>query len=540
MALKHITPRWSRRTFLKGAGFGVLATSGLTVLQPLRMQSWAAGERTRFISTWNAPDILDPHVKYDVGAAAFNLNLYDNLLRYQGNPPDIVPWLAETHEVADGGRKWTFHLRRDAKFHDGSALTAEAVSFNFARLLTLGKAPSAVFKRMGLAPEKIRVLDSHTIEFQLAQPFGPFRMAIPIVSIVNPALIQAHQQHGDWAEPWLAQNEAGSGAYRLVKFDQATGFLMERFPAFWGGWRAKHIDEVEVRVIREQSSRTLALMKGDVHMIETLLGADQLEKLEKHPRIKVTPYESMRFFVIRMHNQRPPFTDLNVRKAFSHAFNYKSFIEDLMKGRVVRNPVPIPRPLWGYPQDLPGYEYDLDKAKAYLAKATVKINRPIEVHVQAPLEPTVQAALLLQSDLAKLGIELKIVKSMFPTIVASTKTVDSTPDMWIHWISTYFVDPENWIGEMYDSASGGTWKASSWYKNPQVDALLVQARSILEQEERARLYEEACRLVVEDAPDLWVYNTIEYVPLAKTVQGFKFSLVGSGQDFWHVSLDPRA
>jgi peptide/nickel transport system substrate-binding protein len=281
-------------------------------------------------------------------------------------------------------------------------------------------------------------------------------------------------------------------------------------------------------------------MKGDVHMIETLLGADQLEKLEKHPRLKVTPYESMRFFLMRMHNQREPFTDINVRKAFSYAFNYESFIKDLMKGRVVRNPVPIPRPLWGYPKDVPGYEYDLDKAREYLAKAKVKITRPIEVHVQAPLEPTVQAALLFQSDLAKLGIELKIVKSMFPSIVASTKTVESTPDMWIHWISTYFVDPENWIGEMYDSASGGTWKASSWYKNPQVDALLVHARSIIEQEERAKLYEEACRLVVEDAPDIWVYNTVEYVPLAKTVQGFKFSLVGSGQEFWPVYFDSRA
>lgn len=135
MAVKHIAPRWNRRTFLTGAGLSMLATAGLTALQPLRTQSWAAGERTRFVCTWNSPDILDPHVKYDVGAAAFNLNLYDNLLRYQGNPPEIVPWLAETHEVADGGRKWTFHLRRDARFHDGSALTAEAVSFSFARLL---------------------------------------------------------------------------------------------------------------------------------------------------------------------------------------------------------------------------------------------------------------------------------------------------------------------------------------------------------------------------------------------------------------------
>jgi len=108
MAVQHIAPQWQRRTFLKGAGLGVLAASGLTALQPLGPQSWAAGERTRFVFTWNAPDILDPHVKYDVGAAAFNLNLYDNLLRYHGNPPEIVPWLAETHEVTDDGRSGPF------------------------------------------------------------------------------------------------------------------------------------------------------------------------------------------------------------------------------------------------------------------------------------------------------------------------------------------------------------------------------------------------------------------------------------------------
>jgi peptide/nickel transport system substrate-binding protein len=123
----------------------------------------------------------------------------------------------------------------------------------------------------------------------------------------------------------------------------------------------------------------------------------------------------------------------------------------------------------------------------------------------------------LQNDLARLGIELRIVKSVFASIVGTTKTPETTPDMWIHWISTYYVDPENWIGEMYDSANGGTWKASSWYNNPQVDALLRQARGLIEREARAPLYAEACRLLLEDAADLWVYNTYEYVPLAKEV-----------------------
>lgn len=63
---------WSRRALLQGAGLGMLAASGLTSFQPGVPQAWGAGERTRFVSTWNAPDIMDPHVKYDVGAAAFH------------------------------------------------------------------------------------------------------------------------------------------------------------------------------------------------------------------------------------------------------------------------------------------------------------------------------------------------------------------------------------------------------------------------------------------------------------------------------------
>jgi peptide/nickel transport system substrate-binding protein len=314
---------------------------------------------------------------------------------------------------------------------------------------------------------------------------------------------------------------------------------MERFPGFWRGWQEKYVDEIEIRVIREQSSQLLALMKGDVHMTYGNLAADQLEKLEKHPRITVTPQESMRTLLIRMHNQREPFTDLNVSKAFNHAFNYDSFIRDMLKDRVVRNPGPTPRPLWGYPEDVAGYEYDLDKAKAYLAKAQVKITRPLELHVQVTGEQSIQAGLLLQSDLAKLGVEVRLVKALFPALTASTKTPETTPDMWVHWVSTYYVDPENWIGEMYDSSNWGTWKASSWYKNPAVDALLDKARRLVDQEQRAELYEEAYRLVVADAADIWIYNTLEHVPLAKTVQGFRFSPVGSGQEFWPISLSAR-
>ena len=96
---------------------------------------WGTGPTTKLVSTWNVFDVLDPHVKSGVSAAAFDLNMYNNLLRYQGNPPEIAPWLAERDEPADGRSRWTFYLWRGVKFHDGSELTAEAGHYSFARML---------------------------------------------------------------------------------------------------------------------------------------------------------------------------------------------------------------------------------------------------------------------------------------------------------------------------------------------------------------------------------------------------------------------
>ena len=108
----------NRRSFLANLGASALALVGLASPSPLLRRSWAAGTTAKLVSTWNAFDVLDPHVKYDVSAAAFNLNIYDNLLRYQGNPPQLVPWLAERDEAADGGRRWQFYLRPGVTFHE--------------------------------------------------------------------------------------------------------------------------------------------------------------------------------------------------------------------------------------------------------------------------------------------------------------------------------------------------------------------------------------------------------------------------------------
>src|SRR5258708_11823136 len=127
----------------------------------------------------------------------------------------------------------------------------------------------------------------------------------------------------------------------------------------------------------------------------------------------------MRVLVIRMNNTKPPFDNIDARKAFAHAFNYDGFIQEIVKGNAVRDPVPIPNTIWGYPKDVTGYGYDLKKAKEYFDKAAAAgapMKRPIELHVQQPLEQTVQAGQLFQSDLSTIGVDLKLINNTFANL----------------------------------------------------------------------------------------------------------------------------
>jgi peptide/nickel transport system substrate-binding protein len=517
---------------------GAAALAAIMVTVP---QARAAQPRV-LVTGDNLPTNLDPHQIFDVPMMLYSLNAYDNLYRYQGNPPVLKPWLAQSHTVSQDGKTWEFKLRPDAKFHDGSEVTAEDVVYSFRRVLAIGKAPSGAFKPV-LKPDNITAPDKHTVRFVLDQAYAPFLSAVPIVMIVNPRVLKANEANNDWAATWLASNAAGSGAYKLdaSTYRPLERVDLERNADHFLGWsdNPKAPEVVQILPTRETSTRVLALLQGSVDMTDSYLPTDQVERIQKAKGVRIEKHTSMRVFVLRMNNTKPPLDNVNVRKCFAHAFNYGGFIQEILKGYAERNPAPMPNNLWGYPKDVASYDYDLKKAKAFCDKAKAEgapINRPIQIHIQSQLEQTNQAAQLLQSDLAQIGVNLKIVSDTWANITTNTSKAESTPDLWVHWVSTYFVDPENWVGQMYDSQFHGTWKASAWYKNPKVDELLRKARVTIGQDERKPLYEEATRLIVADSPDIWVYNTVELRGVTDRVKNFQFSPVGSGGEMRWIQL----
>src|SRR5690242_8913190 len=277
---------------------------------------------------WDLPANIDPHQVLDVPAENVAFNLYDNLYRYEDNPPKIEPWLAESHTVSPDGLTWEFKLRAGAKFHDGSPVTAADVVFSFQRVLKIGKAPAAPFLPV-LKPDGITAPDPQTVRVRLEKPYGPFFAAVPMVMIVNEKLVRAHDRDGDWGAAWLASNEAGSGAYRLIPetYVPLEKVDMERNEPHFLGWghNPNPIRRVEIRPTKETSTRVLALLNGSLDMTDTYLPVDQVENIQKSTAARVTRNQTMRIFLIRMNNTKPPFDNINARQCFAHAFNYKGF-----------------------------------------------------------------------------------------------------------------------------------------------------------------------------------------------------------------------
>jgi peptide/nickel transport system substrate-binding protein len=501
-----------------------------------------AAESDTLVSGDNIPRNLDPHQIFDVPMQGYALNTYDNLYRYEGNPPKLLPWLATSHTASADGLTWEFKLQPGSTFHDRSAITAEDVVYSFRRVLALGKAPAAAFLPV-LKPEGVSATDRSTVRFRLEHAYAPFLAAIPLVSIVNPRVLRGHEKGGDWGAEWLASNEAGSGAYIL---DPKTYLPLQRidlgrFEGHFMGWKdnPRPVAGVAYRPTKETTTRILALLKGRIDWTDSYLPVDDVAQVGSSKVAHVEKDQDMRIFLIRMNNTKPPLNNVNVRKGLAHSFDYHGFIKDILKGYAVRDPAPMPNTLWGFPKGVKGYEYDPKKAKMYFDKARhegAPLNKPIHIHIQEALAQTSQAAQLYQSTLAALGINLKIVNDTWANMTTRCSKAETTPEMWVHWVSTYFVDPENWVGQMYDSQFHGTWKASCWYQNPKVDALLRKARNTIGKAARAPLYEEATRLIVADSPDIWIYNTVDLRGVNNRVKGFRFCPVGSGTEVRWIRL----
>jgi peptide/nickel transport system substrate-binding protein len=373
-----MTMNTTRRAVLHGAALSALAPR----------LTWAFdrdGNRKILVFSGNqAVPVLDPHVRYDWSTRMIQQSAYDGLLKYVGNPPRIIPWLAERWEASPDGLTYTFQLVRNAKFHNGDPLDAEAVRFSFERGLKLNAGIAWMLKDF-LKPENIVVKDAQTVRFTLDKPFAPFISYVPWWYIVNPKQVMANVSEGDYGRKWLTENEAGSGPFKLRRFDSNALIHMDAVADYWKGWpmgEANRLSGAIYRIVREAAPRRAGLQRREMDVI-TNMSPDDMSQLAKLPGVRSENHPGFTTFGIKFNCQTGPTADVNLRKAIAHAFDYEALITIHNGGaRLMDSPFPPEMESHIAVPDMP--RKDLDKAKAFLARSKVP-NGDIEleyVHVQ--------------------------------------------------------------------------------------------------------------------------------------------------------------
>jgi len=352
------------------------------------------------------------------------VNIYDRLVSYGVKQrPDgtamydyakLVPELAESWEVAADGMSATFKLRKDAKFWDGSPVTAEDVRWSFERAITVGGFPTTQMKAGSLEKaEQFVAVDDHTfrIDFLRKSKLTLPDLGVPVASIYNAKVGKAKATKDDpWALEYFHKNAAGSGAYKIERWDPGQQFVYVRNDD-WKSGPKPFFKRIVVREVPSPATRRALVEKGDVDVLLDLPDKDTKELVGSGKlTIAGVPIENA-LHALAINVGIKPFDDKRVRQAIAYAMPYRQIVDAAAYGRCL--------PMFGARTDAPAstewpqpspYTTDLDKAKALLAEAGVgpfETTLALNIGLAEWQEPT---CLLIQESLAKLGIKAGIEK----------------------------------------------------------------------------------------------------------------------------------
>jgi len=466
----------------------VAALALLLAAEPGRAQSRA--ETLRYV-TGASVNTLDPNVPGSTRESfAVSLSTYDRLVSF-GRKQLNGKWvfdldkingeLAESFDVSPDGLKITLHLRKDAKFQDGTPVTAEDVKWSLDRAVTapvLGKAQ--LLTGSLTSADQFKVIDPLTFEVTLPKPD---KLALPNLATVYPIIFNSKVAKANataedpWAIAWLKEHTAGSGAYIIESFKPGEQVIMKRNEAWNRGTpeKAAFFKRVIIQSIPEPATRANLVERGDAD-ITVDLQANDVQSLESKGKLTVisTPqYNSVTF--ISMNNTIPPFDNINVRRAIAYALPY----DDMFKAALFGRGTPLFGATWAdgkpttsaYPSPQP-VTLDLDKAKAFLKEAGMpdgfSTTFSFNVGQASTAEPM---AALVKESLAKIGIKVDIQK--LPDAQMSTQINEKKLPFFTEGIVAWLPSSDYFYRNFY--IGDQRWNYSS-IKDPELTAIAQEAR----------------------------------------------------------------
>ena len=364
---------------------------------------------TLIYSRQGESDVLDP-IQAETGETAKVLvNIFETLVTYDEKALDVVPCLATKWSVSDDGLAWTFTLRKNVQFHDGTQFDAAAVIFSFERLIrdehpgsfTNIKPYINSFKVI----DRLESNDSHEVVFYLKHKDSIFlqNLCMFAANIVSPTAVLKYKAQ-------FGVHPVGTGPFKFDRWKRDEELSLVAFNNYWDG-RSK-LDHLIFVPDKEAQTRKKQLLKGVYHIADNL-PPDVVDELANDPSLTTQQYEGVNVGFITIQNEKPPLDNPLVRQAIWHAIDKKRLIQEVFRGHATPAVTVVPPTLWGHHAGLKDREYDPAKSKALLKEAGVTAPITLRLFVMDSARPYMQrpreTAIFVKASLAKVGIKVEIV-----------------------------------------------------------------------------------------------------------------------------------
>lgn len=440
---------------------------------------------------------LDPAFATDRPTQTVLRHIFQGLVDTDPNTGGVVKWLATDWKVSDDKKVWTFTIQSGIKFSDGTPLNAAAVKATLDRLLDPKLA--AANKSLLSTVTAVEAPDETTVKITTKDPFAPLleNLAHPGAAIVPPNF-----------DP---KNPVGSGPYKVKERQAGQKLVLVKNEQFKG--TAPVWTEIVYKPVPEPNSRTVQLSSGEATIVKNI-PPESVEQFKNHATAEVLVKPSTFQISFEINNRMKPFDNPKVRRALNMAVDREALVKGLLKGMgsVPTGPVP-PGAQW--PLQLQAYPYAPDEAKKLLAEAGVQPGLEIEIWTsQGRYAKDKEMAEAVASYLEAVGFKPKVTVMDWAAYVKAIEAKDKKAALYILGSSVPTLDwrlTRNFLSTSTNSYTG--------YSNPEVDQLLLQARTVFGDAERKALYDQVQTKVWEDAPYLFLFNQVQIIGQQKGVSG---------------------
>jgi dipeptide transport system substrate-binding protein len=522
----------------------LVAIACAAALPALLGTAGTAQAKTLVYCSEGSPENFNPMINTTGTTFDANLPIYNRLVEFKFGTTEVGPGLAESWDVSEDAKVFTFHLRKNAKWQSNKYFkptrnfNADDVIFSFDRQWKDSNPYHKVsgggydyFGDMGMPDllASIEKVDDFTVKFTLKEPNTPFLadLAMDFASIQSKEYADTLLKLG---KPELIDQEPiGTGPFEFVTYQKDTTIRYRKFDGYWGP--APKLDALVFAITKDPAVRLAKLRAGECQIAPYPTPAD-LPSIKADAKLQMPSQPGLNIAYVAFNVQKKPFDDVRVRIAVNEAIDKKAILDAVYQGAGQPAKNLIPPTLWGYNDAIQDFKYDPADAKKLLAEAGLAHGFDTDLWampVSRPYNPDgKRIAELIQSDLSKVGIRAKIVSYEWGEYRKRAQAGEHQM-VELGWTGDNG-DPDNFFIPLAGCAAArpGGGNVAKWC-DKDFEALVDKAATIADQNERAKLYEQAQVIMHQQAPFFFIAHSVVYLPMSKAVTGYAMSPLGRHQ-----------